>query len=159
MWQFLLNWVAVAPAFTSLFAFATLLVAIFGTRTALRQLKINLENQRETTSKNIWRDYIKLTVEYPQFTKGGFNELRGRERERYRWFVANFLWGAEELLGFIGEDTVWRHNLLIQARCHRDYLMDPAFRKEDRYGYSPALRDFVDEALGQQGRRADRRRV
>jgi hypothetical protein len=159
MWQFLVDWVIpIAPAITSVFALATLVVAICGTRTALTQLRANLENQRETTSKNIWRDYIKLTVDYPQFTQGGFNELRGRERERYKWFVANFLWGAEELLNFVGEDNVWRHNLLIQARHHRDYLTDPTFRREDIFGYTPALRDFVNEAVGQPRQHATNRR-
>jgi len=150
MWQFFTDWSAIAPAITSAFAFATFVVAVVGMRTAIRQLKANLENQRETTSKNIWRDYIKLTVEYPQFTQGGFHNLEGKERERYRWFVANFLWGAEELLSFVGEDNVWRHNLIVQARYHRDYFMDPTFRTEDMYGYSPQLRDFVNEAVGQQ---------
>src|SRR5262249_50807470 len=74
----------------------------------------------------------------------------GKEREQYKWFVANFLWGVEELLTFVGDDSVWRHNLIIQAQRHRDYFLDPTFRNEDYFGYSPQLRDFVDEAIGQQ---------
>lgn len=147
MWQFLLNWVVpIAPALTSVFAFVAFLVAIVGACIARKQLMANLKNQQETTSKNIWRDYLKLAVEYPEFTTGGYKKLKGEERERYKWFVAHFLWGVEELLNYVGGDSIWRHNLLIQARHHRDYLMDPTFRREDLNGYSPALRDFVDEA-------------
>lgn len=159
MKQFLLDWSAVAPALASAFAFAALVSAWIGTWLAVKQLRANRNNQRETTSKNIWRDYLKLTIEYPQFTRGGFNNLTGRERERYKWFVANFLWGVEEILSFVNEDSVWRHNLLIQARNHRGYLMDATFRREDIHGYSPALRDFVEEATGRRARRPRDRRT
>jgi hypothetical protein len=142
MWQYLLTWVVpIAPALTSLFAFLAFVVAVTGAYTALK-------NQRETTSKNIWRDYLKLTIEHPEFTKGGLKKCKGKkERERYKWFVAHFLWGAEEILSFVGKDKVWRHNLLIQAKHHRDYLTDPTFQSEDLTGYSPALRELVAEAI------------
>ena len=94
MWQLLKDWAEIAPGLTPCVA---LLAAIAAALFAWWQLKLARANQRETTAKTIFREYLKLTIEYPQFAAGGYHEHKGAERERYKWFVANFLWGAEEI--------------------------------------------------------------
>jgi hypothetical protein len=146
MWQSLKDWAEIAPGLTPCVALlATIAAALF----AWWQLKLGRTNQRETTAKTIFREYLKLTLEYPQFAVGGYHEHEGIERERYKWFVANFLWGAEEILSFAGDDNVWKQNLQIHADPHRDYFVDdPTFMKIDYHGYSGDVQALVQDACG-----------
>jgi uncharacterized protein (DUF1330 family) len=132
-----------APLVTALaasFAAATAIAAFFVAR---RQLNLNRENQKETTGKTIFRDFLKLCVEHPDFAYGRFTN---EQRAAYEWFVAHFLWAAEEILEYA--PTEWEPNLRLHISYHRDFLQnDPRFRTEDWPTYTKTLRDFVEKAL------------
>jgi hypothetical protein len=151
MWQELKDWTEVAP---SIAPCVTLLAAIAAALFAWWQLRVNRYNQRETTAKNIFREYLKLTIEYPHFALGNYRKHKGIERERYKWFVANFLWGAEEIMSFAGDDNIWKHNLQIHADPHRDYFVgDSNFMAVDYFGYSRDVQTLVDDAINQEPRK------
>jgi hypothetical protein len=125
-------------AVAGLCATATTVAALFVAR---GQLILNRENQRETTSKTIFREFLKLCVEHPDFAYGN-----NQDGPRYEWFVAHFLWAAEEILEYA--PTAWEPNLRLYVSYHRDYLQkNQRFRSEDWPTYTPRLRDFVDRAL------------
>src|ERR1700678_882765 len=105
----------------------TLVVITFGAVVALLNLRNVIKNQRETTAKNTFRDFLKLCIEHPDLAYG---HPPADKKENYEWFVAYFLWAAEEILKYSAKD--WRSNLLLNASYHRAYLKDDErFRRED----------------------------
>jgi hypothetical protein len=90
-----------------------------------------------------FREYLKLCVEHPDFAYGRSTE---NNREKYEWFVAHFLWAAEEILEYAPRD--WEANLRLHVLYHRNYLQnDRQFRTEDWPTYTEKLRNFIDETL------------
>ncbi|MGA7717752.1 MAG: hypothetical protein WA832_13135 [Bradyrhizobium sp.] len=68
------------------------------------------------------------------------------EFDKYEWFVAYFLWAAEEILEY--SPAFWRPNLLLHANYHKAYLRDnQRFRREDYPVYSPAIQALIDETV------------
>ena len=136
------RWVEIAPGFTPI-------VAAAAVGLAFQQLRAIRINQRETTAKNVFREYLKLTIDYPLLAAAKFDKNSEEERERYKWFVANFLWAAEEILSFAKKDVVWRDNLQLHANPHREYFLDPAFMKEDFEVYSRDVQLLIRAAINQ----------
>ncbi len=117
-------------------------VALLGVLIASRQLSLVRQNQRETTAKTTFREFLKLCVEYPKFASGD----QDGKRRQYEWFVAHFLWAAEEILDYAPDS--WRDNLRLYVIYHRKYLQyDRDFREEDFPTYSEKLRTFIDETI------------
>ena len=126
---------------------ATLLVIIFGATVALLNLRTVIRNQRETTAKNTFRDFLKICVEKPEMAYG--RPPRGKQDE-YEWFVGYFLWAAEEILKYSPKGD-WRKNMLQHANYHRVYLKnDERFRREDYDAYPPEVQTLIDEACREQ---------
>jgi hypothetical protein len=126
----------VAPVMTALVALAALLVAS-------RQLRLNRLNQRETTAKSIFREFLNLCIEYPDLARGRPTDAN---KARYDWFVHQFLWAAEEFLEF--DDSDWRDNLRLHVAYHEHFLRtDQEFLSKDLQTYKPKLRSFLKWAL------------
>jgi hypothetical protein len=62
------HWALVAPGITPL-------VALLAVWIAYRQLKLNRTNQRETTAKAAFREYLKLALQHPKLAAGNYHEL------------------------------------------------------------------------------------
>ena len=134
-----------APVLTAIAATCAALIAYRAFSIARRNLDAVVKNQRETTAKNTFRDFLKLCVDNPKLAYGTPPE---NEPEKYEWFVAHFLWAAEEVLEF--SPDAWRQNLLLHAGYHRTYFREnERFRREDYHAYTPAVRALIDEAVGQ----------
>jgi hypothetical protein len=113
-------------------------------RSTNEQLVTNRKNQRETTAKTNFREFLKLCVDYPDFAYGII--LDAECRAKYEWFVSHFLWAAEEILEYARED--WEDNLRLHISYHRGYLQhDAEFRGEDFPTYTKKLRHFIDATL------------
>jgi hypothetical protein len=82
-----------APLVTPLAASCAAIIAGAAFLVALRQLDLNRSNQRETTGKTIFRDFLKLCVEQPEFAyerqRDGFPSTRARPREPVQDAVGN----------------------------------------------------------------------
>jgi hypothetical protein len=63
MMGFLMVSASIAPAFTPL-------IALFAGIIAWRQLALNRANQRKTTAMAIFREFLRLTVQYPKLANG-----------------------------------------------------------------------------------------
>jgi len=113
------------------------------------QLVLNRRNQRETTARTNFRGYLKLCVEYPEFAYGRStqNNTAGENNTaKYEWFIAHFLWAAEEILEYAPTDRV--ANLRLHIKYHRNYLQnDQQFRTADSPTYTPKLQNFIEETL------------
>jgi hypothetical protein len=137
MWDHLRDSALIAPVFTPIVALIAVLVA-------WRQLVLNRKNQRETTAKATFREFLKLCVQSPDLAYGKPNS--GKQNE-YEWFVGYFLWAAEEILEYSRKD--WEANLRLHMTYHKDFLKnDQRFRNEDLPTYSAAVRALIDEVVG-----------
>jgi hypothetical protein len=67
------------------------------------------------------------------------------KRDKYEWFVGYFLWAAEEILAYAGNDNIWQDNLVSQAKQHREYFNSPRFEKELK-GCSKEVEELVERA-------------
>ncbi len=131
------EWLTAAPIFTPF-------VALAGVWVAYRQLSLNRKNQRETTAKATFREFLKLGVQYPDLASG--KPTPGKQVE-YEWFVAYFLWAAEEILEYSGED--WDANLRLHMTYHKDFLKnDQRFYNEDFPTYSRAVQTLIRDVVG-----------
>jgi hypothetical protein len=143
MWDYARDWAQIAPGFTPIVAAAAVLLA-------WRQLVLNRANQRETTAKATFREYLKLAVQYPELSEGNYLTLQGTERERYEWLVGYLLWSAEELLEFVPTEKVdlWTTNLQILADYHREYFKNsPTFMPKEFKTYSAKTQAIIQRAI------------
>jgi hypothetical protein len=116
----------------------TSIVAAVGVGVAWKQLDRNRTNQRETTAKGIWRDYLRLAIEHPDFAFGRYNEA---EQSKYEWFIAYLLWGAEEILEF---DASWERNVEVTVGYHRQfYRAHPKWLQEELPLYGEKVKTLV----------------
>jgi hypothetical protein len=141
MWEYAKDWVQIAPGFTPGVALVAVLVA-------WRQLVLNRANQRETTAKATFREYLRLAVQYPELSRIEYKDLGGDDRERYEWLVGFFLWSAEELLEFKANEDVWTRNLQMLAGYYREYLKSDAFMKSESATYSAKTQALIKLAIG-----------
>jgi len=140
MWDSAQNWAQIAPGITPLVALSALLVA-------WRQLVLNRENQRETTAKATFREYLKLAVQYPTLAQGNNGDLQGSDLEQYKWLVGYLLWSAEELLELKQKEDVWTDNLRLLLGYHREYLSSDEFTKLELKTYSAKTQSLIREVI------------
>ena len=131
-----------APVITAIAAVCAATIAYRAFAIAKQNCDAAIRNQRETTAKNTFRDFLKLCVDNPKLAYG---EPPPEDQKKYEWFVAYFLWAAEEVLQY---DQDWRPNLLLHAGYHKAYFRDnERFRREDYHAYHPTARALIDEAV------------
>jgi hypothetical protein len=141
------------PFATALSAMLAASVALSALAVAKAQLRLNRLNQRETTAKANFREFLKLCSANPKFGFGHSNPTDSNRAE-YDWFVAQFLWAAEEILEFDRED--WESLLKLHIAYHQNYLRsDERFRKYDFETYTDALMKFVDDELAELAKRPE----
>lgn len=133
-----------APIFTAFVAFV-------GACIAITQLARNQRNQRETTAKNVFREYLKLAFDHPDFATPDYRKLAKspEQLEKYAWFVAYLLWACEEMLQFARRDEIWQNNLQLNVNYHREYFInDKEFNAKDLQVYDPEVQTLVLNAKG-----------
>jgi hypothetical protein len=143
MYELLKSWSQIAPAFT----FIAAVIAVF---VAWRQFALNRANQRETTAKAIFREYLKLAFENPDLAAGDYQSLPPAKREQYEWFVGYFLWAAEEILDYAKNDPTWEINLELNAKRHLEYFRnDKRFNEIELRGYRANVRNLIERVIWQ----------
>ena len=141
MWEHARDWAQIAPGFTPL-------VALFAVVIAWRQLALNRINQRETTAKTTFREFLKLAVEHPELSAGNYEAVVAEGKlEQYEWFVGYFLWATEELFEFAPLEAVWGGNLQLLANYHAAYFNNsPDFMTEEFGTYSAKTQALITRA-------------
>jgi hypothetical protein len=140
MYDCLRSWAQIAPALTPIVALIAVLVA-------WRQLTLNRGNQRETTAKTTFREYLRLAVQYPELSWSNYPNLTGHDLEQYKWLVGYFLWSAEEMLEFTSKEDVWTKNLQMLANHYREYLKSSEFMEQEFGTYSKKTQDLINRAI------------
>jgi hypothetical protein len=137
MWNHAKDWAEIAPGLTPVVALIAVLIASV-------QLALNRIAQRETTAKATFREFLKLCVQHPDLADG---KPPSDKQDEYSWFVAYFLWAAEETLKYSRKE--WKANLRLHMTYHKDYLKnDQRFRNEDLPTYSAAVRKLIRDVIG-----------
>jgi hypothetical protein len=137
MWLFFKNLAEIGPGLTPMAALLAVLVA-------WRQLVLNRRNQRETTAKATFREYLKLAFDHPDLAGGNISGMTPEKFQKYKWFVGFFLWGVEEVLMFAEKDAIWHENIRQQMLAHRQYFRHDAAFQQELLSYSPAVQAFVN---------------
>jgi hypothetical protein len=137
MCELLKQWGQIAPGIT-------FFVVLLGVVVAWRQLHLNRTNQRETTAKTIFREYLKFAFDNPRFAAGDYEE---GSVEKYRWFVGYFLWAYEEMFAFAKHDRAWMVNLQMQAKAHRRLFTDDEIFRNELPGYTADAQKLVDDVI------------
>jgi len=140
MWAYLVEFAKIAPIITAL-------VAVGGVSIAICQLRSNQKNQRESTAKSIFREYLRLAFEHSDLAKPNYQKLAAQDRlEEYSWFVAHLLWACEEMLQYpMGE--LWKKNLQRNVDLHREYFINNSdFKEKDFPLYDPSVQELVRNA-------------
>ena len=136
MWASFKGYAEIAPGITSLAALLALIVAC-------QQLAANRRNQRETTAKATFREYLKLAFDHPELAGGNIAAMTPARFQQYTWFVGIVLWGVEEMLAFAEQDPIWHENIRQQMLAHRQYFRHDAAFQQELLAYSPAVQAFV----------------
>jgi hypothetical protein len=113
---------------------------------ALIQILEARSSQREATAKDIYRDYLKLAFDNPEFAnpaEGGWKD-KGEwiKDEKYRWFVTFMLNSCDEISRSKPRDKTWRKVIQTEFDLHKDYLKSREFNEDDKGWclYSPKLK-------------------
>ena len=127
-----------------------------------------VNSQREATAKDIYRDYLKLAFENPEFANPSefFWDLSSlKKNEQYRWFVAFMLNSCDEIARselrgkgwreIISLDDTkkregWRKTILLDLQMHKEYLDDSCseFKADGGWDlYSSELKNIAKKAL------------
>lgn len=121
----------------------------------IRQLKTSRALNREAVAKQIYAQAIHSFVEHPQYAEPiDVHSFNTREYVQYKWVVGEMLNALEEMLFYseaTGETDHWRHEILLFAKLHSQYLSSHEFQREDRGSYSEELMSLVDKKLNTLG--------
>jgi len=144
MWKIATCWAQIAPGLTPLVA----ALAVF---VAWSQLRSNRVNQRETTAKGAFREYLKLAFDKQEFANPDYAALKAdpNKLDQYHWFLAYLLWTCEEVLSYTKDDKIWRANLFANLNQHRAFFRDrPDFVRDGaNLFYEQHVVDLVDDVV------------
>lgn len=96
--------------------------------------------------------FLDVALANPEFRPGYWSDEASSDplkRNKYRWFMARFLWAAEQvLLAAPKARDQWKRVLKVMLREHADFLADPAATDEVQCYYGP-LKDLIDDAIAE----------
>lgn len=141
-----------ADAISAYATLAAAIIAVFALTAAIRQIKISKREARLTLAKTIYKDYLMLAFQNPEFSFAAYPQANPRmnnfkkhgEYDKYEIFVSYLLLAAEEILDITKNDIEWRATLRDQLKYHGLYL-DGMDLPENHY--SSALLTLREEAV------------
>ena len=108
----------------------TAMVALLALVLAWHQLRVTRREGRLTLAKTIYREYLVMAMDNPMFSSASYpleNPTMhtfwsdADARERYEFYVAHFLFAAEEILALTNLPT-WRDAMQLHLQYHSLYL-------------------------------------
>ena len=116
-----------------------------------RRADTEREISREASSKELYRDYLKVALENPDLSSGNYDETNSLVADKYDTFLSIMLYAFDEMVDLLGPEY-WRDVVKNQVRVHEKYLRsilhkDLPERDSYRSAYGAKLLDIVDEAF------------
>jgi hypothetical protein len=133
-------------------AIAAIVVPIFVALSAYigvtNQIKSGQENSRESLAKNIFRSYLQLAFEHPDFAGTNYAHLKESDKAKtqYRFFVTNLLYSCEEILTVFVGDEEWRHACRTHVEPHARYLCD-VYDEDRLQSYAEVMQKFIEDVM------------
>lgn len=96
-----------------------------------------------------YEKFLDVAIENPQFVPGYWSapSRDAEELNKYRWFMARFLWSAEQALLRVPEKREeWEKVVRLMLREHADFIASPEARDEVDCYYGP-LKRLIDEVV------------
>jgi len=96
--------------------------------------------------------FLAVALDHAEFTGRYWSSEAGQDaanRTKFRWYMARFLWAAEQALKSVPEreQRDWKRAIKIVLREHADFLSDPQIAPEVDC-YSEPLRQLIHEIVG-----------
>lgn len=95
--------------------------------------------QREQAARDIYRGFLALSIQHPQFQSFDYCEAALTERPAYESYVEYLLYTAEQV---IAVDGAWHDPIHDHLTPHKTYLCSRA----DWSGYTPAVERLIAKA-------------
>jgi len=121
-------------------------IAVLAAVFAYQQLTVTPRSQREVSAREIWKDYLRLCVEYPHLASGDITKETAKspvEFEQYEWFVAFMLDACESILLFVADEDEWLDAIDGQIGFHKKYVCSSNFRETYLEHYSEQLQKRI----------------
>jgi len=100
-----------------------------------------------------YEKFIDVAINNPEFVAGywSYSTCTPENRNKYRWFMARFLWAAEQALLRVRRRrrNEWERVIKAMLREHADFIASPEARDEVDCYYGPLkrlIRETVEEA-------------
>jgi hypothetical protein len=110
---------------------ATAAVAVLALIIAITQILVGKHEARLAVAKSIYKDYLALAMQNPQFSSASYPIENPRlhefskdrdDYEKYEFYVSYLLFAVEEILHLTKNSPEWKSGLQAQLRYHALYL-------------------------------------
>lgn len=109
-----------AKALQALAAIVTMIAAIAALVGVKVQIDANARQQREQSARDIYREYLNLSIARPEFSNPDYCAIRSSDSEgAYEDYVEYQLYTAEQVLAAMPD---WEQTLAARLEPHRELL-------------------------------------
>jgi hypothetical protein len=132
-----------AKAIQALTGIVTMLVAIFALVGVKWQIDASARLQQEQSARDIYREYLSLSISRPEFADPDYCAIRsGAQEAAYESYVEYLLYTGDQLLT---ASTAWEPTLLDHLTPHRELLC----RDNDWSDDSPQIKGLISKFKAQ----------
>ena len=133
-----------AKALQALAAIVTICAAIAALVGVKVQIDANARQQREQSARDIYREYLNLSISKPEFSNPDNCALAGTENEgAYEDYVEYLLYTSEQVLTAMPD---WEPTLSARLTPHKELLCDEADWNEE----TPAVQAMIERFRAKQ---------
>jgi hypothetical protein len=116
---------------------------------AIREQKIS----REASAKGLYRDYLRVALEYPELSSAKYNKDDPIDADKYDTFLSIMLYSFDEGVNYTESEfyiPVIKWQIRVHDDCIRQILHKDVPKKDSfRSVYSPKFLEYVDEAFAE----------
>lgn len=121
-------------------------LAIVGIPLTLYQTRANFRAQQLANAKEIYRDFLELSLQHPKLAYPIFEDvLKKNSLNEYRLFMWHLLFACEEILTCTN-DQQWRLTVIAQLERHKEFLRLEQFQFKLKL-YSDELGHLIEQTL------------
>jgi hypothetical protein len=126
-----------APAIQAVCAMVTVLLTLAAVIGVKLQIDASARQQREQSARDIYREYLNLSIARPELADPDYCKLiGGPQQEAYLSYVEYLIYTSEQLLA---SDPDWESGLGVRLDDHRQHLC----QIEDWSPYTPAVQGMM----------------
>ena len=110
------------------------------------QIDASARQQREQSARDIYREFLNLSISKPEFANPDYCAIRGSPNEgAYETYVEYLLYTSEQILQALPD---WQHSMEQRLSPHRELLCT----QNDWSGDAPEVQQLIDNFRSKQCR-------